>query len=90
MAQGRKVTAFIECEVLEQWKSKNKGTPCTKIGWNSKEGSGQQIFYGEDDLKDLPEGTIVTVQGSQDEKGFVRVSSVDVVSKARRSAAASA
>ena len=89
MAKGRKVTAFIECEVLEQWKSKNKGTPCTKIGWNSKEGSGQQIFYGEDELKDLPEGTIVTVQGSED-SGFVRISSVDVVSKPKKSAAASA
>ena len=64
MARGRKLITFEEVEVLENWKNK-KGTDCTKVGWNSKESSGQQMFYSEDELKDLPEGTVVTIKASQ-------------------------
>jgi len=81
MARGRKVVSFEEVEVLDQWKSK-KGTDCTKIGWNSKESSGQQVFYGEDDLKDLAEGTVVTIKASQRDD-FYSVLEIEVHGKVK-------
>lgn len=88
MARGRKLISFEEVEVLEQFKSK-KGTDCTKLGWNSKEGSGQQIFFGEDQLKDLDVGTIVTIKASERD-GFYGVLELEVHGKVKGRAGASA
>jgi len=89
MARGRKVITFEEVEVLEQWTSKKKGTPCTKVGWNSKEGSGQQIFYGEDELKELAEGTIISIKASERD-GFYGVIELEVHGKVRAKASSAA
>ena len=86
MARGRKIVRFEEVEILDQWESK-KGTKCTKVGWNSKSGSGQQIFYGNDDLFAVPDGTIVNVNCSQD-GDFCRVEDFEVLGKVKKSAAA--
>ena len=83
MARGRKVITFEEVEILDQWKSKKKGTACTKVGWNSKESSGQQMFYSEDELKDLPEGTVVTIKASQ-RGDFYGVIDVEVHGKVKQ------